>query len=201
MRVVWRIQRGQERFLSSRNIQLLGNHWPKLPTLANYDDNHLHELSHSRSSRQGTWCCQGKLTRRIWEGPKGERRCQPIICPTNLPESFALEPFLAERCMHHQEGPWVRPNMGQTRWLARDNPETNSITIKPETVSHMAEQFSWVPLPCCSPPWRPFPIKSFALSARVSPQTIHFWVLDKSPVLDPGRGPPSCNTVTGAIEK
>ena len=30
---------------------------------------------------------------------------------------------------------------------------------------------------------RPFPIKSLALSACVSPQIIHFWVLDKSPLL------------------
>ena len=41
--------------------------------------------------------------------------------------------------------------------------------------------------------WCPFPIKSLALSAHVSPQTIHFRVLDKSPVSGPGRGPPSCN--------
>ena len=68
----------------------------------------------------------------------------------------------------------------ESEWLARDNPETNPITIKPETASHVAEQFSWVPLPCCSPPGRPFPIKSLALSARVSSQTIHFWVLDKT---------------------
>ena len=52
--------------------------------------------------------------------------------------------------------------------LAKDNPEANPITIKPETVSHAAEQFSWVPLPCCPPPGCPFPIKSLALSARVS---------------------------------
>ena len=39
----------------------------------------------------------------------------------------------------------------------------------------------------------PFPIKSLALSAHVSPRTIHFWVLDKSPVLGPGRVPPSFN--------
>ena len=55
------------------------------------------------------------------------------------------------------------------------------------------ERFSWVPLPCCSPPGRPFPIKSLALSAHVSPLTIHFWVLDKSPVSGPGRGQSSCN--------
>ena len=57
----------------------------------------------------------------------------------------------------------------------------------------MPTRFSWVPLPYCSPPGCPFPIKSLALSAHVSPRTIHFRVLDKSPVSGPGRGPPSCN--------
>ena len=80
--------------------------------------------------------------------------------------------------------------------MAKDNLETNPITIKPETASHAAELFSWVPLPCCSPPRCPFPMKSLALSARVSPWTIHSRVLDESPVLGPGRGPPSCNNST-----
>ena len=39
--------------------------------------------------------------------------------------------------------------------IGHEKPETNSITIKPETVSHEAEQFSWVPLPCCSLPGAP----------------------------------------------
>ena len=30
----------------------------------------------------------------------------------------------------------------ESEWLATDNLETNPITIKPETASHMAEQFS-----------------------------------------------------------
>ena len=56
----------------------------------------------------------------------------------------------------------------------------------------------WVPLPHCSPlltslPRCPFPIKSLALSACVSPQTIHFWVLDKNPLLGPERGRRSYN--------
>ena len=55
---------------------------------------------------------------------------------------------------------------------------------------------SWVPLPYCSPPGCPFPIKSLALSADVSPWTIHFWVLDKSPVSGPGRGSLSCNNIS-----
>ncbi|CAN0463673.1 unnamed protein product, partial [Rangifer tarandus platyrhynchus] len=49
--------------------------------------------------------------------------------------------------------------------LAKDNPETNPITIKPETQNQVEEQFSWVSLPCCSLPGCPFPKKSLALSA------------------------------------
>ena len=95
--------------------------------------------------------------------------------------------------MHTPPGRTLSQTMGQARWLAGDNPETNPITLKSETSSHVAEQFSWVPLPCCSLPECPFPIKSLALSVRVSPPTIHFWVLDRRPLLGPGRGPPSCN--------
>ena len=81
----------------------------------------------------------------------------------------------------------------ESEWLAKNNPKTNPITIKPETASHVTELFSWVPLPYCSPPECSFPVQSLALSAHVSPWTIHFRVLDKSPVSGPGRGPPSCN--------
>ena len=96
---------------------------------------------------------------------------------------------------------WTRKDLftrkdSESEWLAKDNPETNPITMKPETASHVAEQFSWVSLPYCSPPGCPFPINSLALSAHVFPWTIHFRVLDKSPVLGPGRGPPSCNRIT-----
>ena len=103
---------------------------------------------------------------------KGERRLQPI-CPTNFPESFSLESILAECCARHQEGPWVRVSGPRQR-------ET-SPTRKPEAAAG-AEPFSWVPPPWCSPPGRPFPIKSLALSAQVSPHTLHFWVWDKSPL-------------------
>ena len=67
---------------------------------------------------------------------------------------------------------WATRKDSELEWLAKDHPETNPITIKPETVSHVAEQFSWVPLPYCSPPGCPFPIKSLALSAHVSPRTM-----------------------------
>ena len=77
--------------------------------------------------------------------------------------------------------------------MARDNPEINPITIKPETVSHMAEKFSWVPLPCCSPPRCPFPIKSLALLASVSPWIIHFPSVRQKPTLGPRKGSPFLN--------
>ena len=60
-------------------------------------------------------------------------------------------------------------------------------------MSHVEEQFFWVPLHDCSLAGCPFPIKPLALSACGSPQTIHFWVLAKSPLSGPGRAPPSCN--------
>ena len=90
------------------------------------------------------------------------------------------------------------PAKTELEWLARGHLETNPITIKPKTASHGAEQFSWVPLPSCSPPGCPFPIKSLALSAHVCPRTIHFRVLDKSTVSGPGSCPPSCNMSTNA---
>ena len=78
------------------------------------------------------------------------------------------------------EGPAVGSIMGTDKMTVGDNPETNSVTIKGKTESHVAEQFSWVPLSCGSPHGRPFPINSFALSACMSPWTIHFQVLGKS---------------------
>ena len=108
----------------------------------------------------------------------------------HLPESFSQALILADQGVHHQEGPWVR-------MIGRENPETNPINIKPKTASHVTEQSSWVPSPSCSSPGRPFPIKSLALSAYVSPWTIHFWVKDKSALSGLGRGPPSYNQTLG----
>ena len=104
----------------------------------------------------------------------------------HLPESFSLASIWLNKA-------YTTRKDSESEWLAKDNPATNAITIKLETASHVAEQFSWVPLPYCSPPRCPFPTKPLALSAYVSPRTIHFRVLDKSPVSSPGRGPPSYN--------
>ena len=122
--------------------------------------------------------------RRVQERSKGDTTC----LTTSQNPSLWHPSWLNKVCT-------TRKDSG-SEWLAKDNLETNPITINPETASHVTEQFSWVPLPYCSPPRCPFPIKSLALSAQVSPRTIHFRVLDKSPVSGPGRGPPSCNSIS-----
>ena len=119
------------------------------------------------------------------KGQKERGDTSPYVLPTSQNPSCWNPSWLSHASATRKDP--------ESEWLARDNQETNPITIKPETASHVAEQFSWVPLPCCSLPRRPFPMKSLALSARVSPWTIHFRVLDKSPLSGPGRGPPSCN--------
>ena len=127
-------------------------------------------------------------TRRVWERSKGD-----TTCPTTSQNPSLWYPsWLNKLCTTRKDS--------ESEWLAKDNPETNSITIIPETAGHVAELFSWVPSPYCSPPGCPFPIKSLALSAHVSPWTIHFRVLDKSPVSGPGRGTPSCNRATEVTE-
>jgi len=114
---------------------------------------------------------------------KVKRKCHLSLY---LPESCWHSSWLSNECPTRKDP--------ESESLARGHPETNPITIKPETESHVAEQFSWVPLPDCSPPRRPFPINSLALSGHVSPQTIDFQLLDKSPLSGPRRDPSSCNT-------
>ena len=109
-------------------------------------------------------------TRRVRERSKGDTTC----LTTSQNPSHWRPSWLNKVCTTRKDS--------ESEWLAKDNPETNPITIKPETASHVAEQFSWVPLLSCSPPGCLFPLKSLALSAHVSPRTIHFRVLDKSPV-------------------
>ena len=119
------------------------------------------------------------------KGQKERGDASPFLLPTSQNPSHWNPSWLSDICTTRKDP--------ESEWLARDNLETNPTPIKPETASHVAKQSSWIPLPSCSPPGCPFPIMSPALSARVSPWTIHFWMLDKSPLLGPGRGLPSCN--------
>ena len=129
-------------------------------------------------------------TGRVWERSKGD-----TTCPTT-----SHSPSLWHPSWLNKQAYTIRKD-SESEILTKDNLETNPITIKPETARHMTELFSWVPLPYCSPPRCRFPIKSLALSAHVSPRTIHFQVLDKSPLSGPGRGPPSCSTYIVKIKR
>ena len=88
---------------------------------------------------------------------------------------------------------WTTKKDAESEWLAKDNPETNPITMKPEAVATWQSSPPGFPYPTTLQLRGPFPIKSLALPAHLSPWTIHFWVLDKSPLLDPKRGSSSCN--------
>ena len=103
-------------------------------------------------------------TGRVRERSKGDTTC---ATPSQNPSRWHPS-WLNKVCTTRKDS--------ELEWLTNDNPKTNPITIKPKTVSHVAEQFSWVPLPSCSPPGCPFPIKSLALSAHVSPWIIRFRV-------------------------
>ena len=127
-------------------------------------------------------------TGRVRERSKGD-----TACPTTSQNPSLWHPSWLNKA-------YTTRKDSESERLAKDNPETNPITIKPETASHAAELFSWVPLPYCSPPGCPFLIKSLALSTHVSPQTICFLVLDKSPVSGPGKGSPSCNSSSAFSE-
>ena len=63
----------------------------------------------------------------------------------HLPESSLLASILTEQR-------WATRKDPELEWLTRDNPETNPVTIKPKTESHLAEQvdsFTLYPLPLC----------------------------------------------------
>ena len=115
------------------------------------------------------------LGKRIQERSKAES--SPYVLPTSQNPPRWIPSWLSKTST-------TRKDL-KLEWLARDNLETNPTTKKPEVVSHMAEQSSWFPLPCCSLPRHPFPIKSLALSACVSPWTNHFQSVRQEPILRP----------------
>ena len=152
----------EERWCSRKSTSvasLLGKHWLKSPTSARHHSNHLHALFTTGVSSKEHGTNKPSPTRRIWERSKGD------TSPYGLPTS---------QNPPHWNPSWLR-NIRATRkdpeseWLARDNPETNPITIKPEILSDVAEQLSWFPN-CCSLPRSPKPVKFLPLSVHVFPQ-------------------------------
>ena len=119
---------------------------------------HLRTGGHGKEHRTKKLPPIGKMCERS----KGERR-RSYICFINLLES-SLESILAE---WHMPPEFTRKGP-ESKWLARDHLETNPIPIKPETVSHVAKQSSWVLLRSCSPPRCPCP-QNLLLCQCVSP--------------------------------
>ena len=74
-------------------------------------------------------------TGRVREKSKGD-----TACPSTSQNPSRLHPsWLRDVCATRKEA--------ELEWLAKDYPETKPITIKAKTSSHVAEQFSRVPLP------------------------------------------------------
>ena len=116
-------------------------------------------------------------TGRVQERSKGD-----TMCPSTSQNPSHWHPcWLNKACTTRKDS--------ESEWLSKDNAETNPITIRPETASHMAEQFSWVPLPCCSLLGCLLPLKSLALSACVSSDNSFLSVRQ-----EPALGAPSYNT-------
>ena len=162
-------------------------HWLNLPTLARHLSNICMSCFMTRGPGKEHGTNKPPLTGSVQERSKEDTTCST----TSQKPSCGHLSWLSNACTTRKDS--------ESGWLAKDNPATNPITIKPETVSLVAKQFFWVSLPSCSPPGHLFPIKSLALSAHVSLWTIHIWVLDKSLPLAPGRRSPSCNTFGGGF--
>ena len=122
-------------------------------------------------------------TGRIQERSEGDA----MHSTTSQNPSYWLPSWLSYTCTTRKDA--------ESEWLAKENLETNPITINPKTRNHMADPFFWVLFNFCSLPGCLFPIQSVALSACVSSWTTHSWMLDKSPLLGPGSSPPSCNSM------
>ena len=125
------------------------------------------------------------------EGTSHNMSCHSLRNPHRWKPSWPRDMCFARKALELEQT-WA-----QAGWLARGNLENESHYHNTWDCESCGKQFSWVPLPCYSPPR--LPVKPFALSVCVSPQTIFFWVLDKSPFLGPRSGSllvtsPNCRT-------
>ena len=150
---------------------LLGSHWLKPLALARYDDNACLSCL-TTGGRERTWCCKWKTNQENWGGIKRRedilvhsmsRKTNPEEFERGQKEVYVLPTSQKPSCWTPS---WLRdehttrkdpesPNMGQARGLARDNPDTNHIAIKPEIASYMSEQFSQPPYPAALCPGAP----------------------------------------------
>ena len=118
----------------------------------------------------------------VRKGQKEGGDTSPCVLPTSQNPSHWNPSWLSDACATRKDP--------ESERSARDNQETNPTTIKPETVSHVTEQFSWVPLLCCSPPLQS-KVSCFVSSCLLRQ---FFWVSEKSPLLGSGSGSLFCNS-------
>ena len=150
-------------------------HWLKPPTQARHHSNYLHELVRPQevSVRNMELISHHQLE----EFRKGQKETAPVLPPPRI-----LTSILPEQWVCHQEG-----LVFESDWLET----TQKLISSTQNMRQQATQQS-------SPPGFPYPPvlcpgAPLALPAYAPPWTIHFRVLDKSPLSGPGRGPPSCN--------
>ena len=99
------------------------------------------------------------------------------------PETFEL--VLTETWTYHQEGPWVRSNLGTSKMTdSETDSEYNPITIKAKAVSLAAEKFSCINIFHCSLPRLPFLIVFSFVSMCVSTD-YSFLSVRQKPTLGP----------------
>ena len=97
----------------------------------------------------------------------------------HLPESFLLASILAEQCVCTRKD-------SELEWLAKDNPETNPTTIKPETWPQGRVLLG--PLTLLLSTWAPLSNKiSCFVSTRVSADN-SFLSIRQEPTLGPWKG-------------
>ena len=115
----------------------------------------------------------------LQERSKGDARY-----PTDLPESSLLKSILAEECVCHQERPWIRM-IGQ-RPPRNKSHHHKTRDCKPHNIWVVFSSLAFLLFP-----WALLPNKLSCFAVCVYSLTIHFWVLDKSPLSSPWS--PSCN--------
>ena len=110
--------------------------------------------------------------------PKGDTTCQT----TSQHPSRWHSTWLNKVCTTRKDS--------ESEWLAKDNLETNPITIKPETVSHVAEQFALGSLTLLLSAWALFPNTISCFDSSCVSSDNSFLSVRQEPSFGPWRGSP-----------
>ena len=158
-------------------LEMLGEApWLKPPTLARHHSNYLHEFftTGGPGKEQGT--NKPPPTRRVRERSKGDTTC----LTTSQNPSLWHPSWLNKACTTRKDS--------ESEWLAKDNPETSPITIKPETVEPRGRAVLPVSLTLLLSAWVPLPSKiSCFLSTCVSSDS-SFPSVRQEPTFGPWKG-------------